>query len=102
METSTQPKPLERQIREARARRPTIREAVRAGVSFGVAVGVLSVLFEVIDRTIPRLQPPLGRPPGLGEVVIRLALSAVAGGVVMVAGASLLRLGRRVWLVLRG
>ena len=37
-------KPLERQLRDARGNRPSLRQAARPGASFGLTAGILFVL----------------------------------------------------------
>lgn len=95
------PKPLDRQFREARARRPKWTDAAWAGAGFGLSLAVFTIGNDLYDWAGLGLQPPvrhIGGPFNYAKLFAFYVAYGVAIGVVV---AGVIRLWRRCWLFLR-
>ena len=93
------PKPLDRQFAEARARRPKWSDGIWGGTTFGLTMAVFTIGNDLYERAGLGLQPPaftIGGP----LTYVRLLLYDVAWGVISgVVVVGMIRLWRRFWLL---
>jgi hypothetical protein len=95
------PKPLDRQFREARARRPRWIDAAGAGAGFGFTMALFTIANDLYERAGLGLQPPVRHISGPFSYALWFAFYVVYGAAIGLVFAALIRLWRRFWLFFR-
>jgi len=96
---TSNPKPQDRQLLEARARRPSWKAGVSVGVSFGVFLTVFTIANDLYERAGLALQPPLTHMNARTYLFV-LAISLTEGIIGGLAVVGLIRLWRKFRLLL--
>jgi hypothetical protein len=96
---TSNPKPQDRQLLEARARRPSWRAGVSLGVSFGIFVSAFQIGNNLYERAGLALQPPLIHG-NAGTYLFLLAVNLAVGIIAGLAVIGMIRLWRKLRLLL--
>jgi|SRR5712671_4753690 len=96
---TSNPKPQDRQLLEARARHPSWKVGVSLGVSFGVLLSAFTIVNDLYERTGLALQPPLAHMTTRTYLFV-LAINLTGGIIGGLAVIGLIRLWRQFRLLL--